>query len=55
MTRPVLLLAAAALLASFAPAAQASGCTPPWYERETGFYSPLTGQPITYCEYRPRG
>ncbi len=55
MTRPVLLLTAAALAASFSTAAQASKCTPPWYERPTGFYSPLTGEPITYCEYRPRG
>lgn len=54
MRRLMVLATVAAAVTFVAPTAHASKCTPPWYERETGLYNPLTGEPITYCEYRPR-
>jgi hypothetical protein len=52
---PRLVLAAAGLAtaAAFAPAASATsasmGCPPGFYSRQSGLYSPLNGNPITYC------
>lgn len=43
--------AASALLALVAvPSASAVGCLPRWDQRPTGFYNPLTGDPIMVCQ-----